>query len=490
MNLKELSQRREAVDGLKESKIVAKTAAETAAVSRAALNERVKTALKTHSNDAGETAKTAALGAGYLDTVHEMLIARENKDVDDQVADYKASLEGLSDEEIEALGGRLSDEQVAEIRASAVGDIKLGFLGEVKDAWSGVSDRAASDQNAFDQLLASFDKMEPNEHDAVAEALKTGGPEALTEFHRAREARIHADNKDEVFSRIPKLQEELEIPESPYQNLLKTGYELKSIQEDLRKLNNEGQDLVDTLKKAGLDMGAIRKDPKIQEIVGSINKIKSVEQSTKDLYIKEKDRLAKEAEHNAPKNAEEFQKRTEDLGVKYKQLNSEFGQEFLVSTEKLSTLMKKLREDNPEFQYWKTPRYVELARDSSGVSNTEMRAIERKTEQDFTAFAFDKIQKDPELVKFFENSAKRSNQYIGAVAGLEQERKGLQNLMSPKRVGWLKDDASVTAKMWGLVVDNPSFHTIDAAREGGQVSHRMVMERFGLMRGSDFKPTV
>lgn len=490
MNLNELFQKKAAAERLKDTRAQANAAAEAAAASRTTLSERIKDALKIHSKDAGKTAKTAALGAGYLDTVQEMLIARENKDVDDQVADYRASLEGLSDEDIEALGGKLSDEQVAEIRASAVGDIKLDFLGEVKDTLSGISDRAVSDQNAFDQLLSSLDEMGSSEHDAVAEALKTGGPEALAEFHRSRVDRVRVGNKDEVFSRIPKLQKELELPASPYQNLLKTGYELKSVQEDLRKLNNEGQDLVDTLKKAGFDMGAIRKDPKIQEIAGLINKIKSVEESIRDLYIKEKNRLTKETELNAPKNAEEFQKRTEDLGAKYKQLNSEFGQEFLVSTEKLSTLMKSLREDNPEFQYWKTPRYVELARDSSGVSNTEMRAIERKTEQDFTAFAFDKIQKDPELVKFFENSAKRSNQYIGAVAGLEEERKGLQNLMSPKRVGWLKDDASVTEKMWGLVVDNPAFHIIDAAREGGQASHRMIMERFGLMRGSDFKPTV
>jgi hypothetical protein len=399
-------------------------------------------------------------------------ILKEGLESDEKLSDYKAFLQDVN------------EAKRAQIKSATIEGLK---------AKRDESKTSLAQNRVSSKLNNQFDKLTDEEVSAIDAAHESGDVAALKAVNKAVEERlVAAKNVEarEVFSRIPKLQKELELPMSPYQNLLKTGYELKSIQEDLRKLNNEGQDLVDTLKKAGLDMGAIRKDPKIQEIAGSINKIKSVEQSTKDLYIKEKDRLAKEAEHNAPKNAEEFQKRTEDLGVKYKQLNSEFGQEFLVSTEKLSTLMKKLREDNPEFQYWKTPRYVELARDSSGVSNTEMRAIERKTEQDFTAFAFDKIQKDPELVKFFENSAKRSNQYIGAVAGLEEERKGLQNLMSPKRVGWLKDDASVTAKMWGLVVDNPSFHTIDAAREGGQVSHRMVMERFGLMRGSDFKPTV
>lgn len=46
------------------------------------------------------------------------------------------------------------------------------------------------DKSASEQLLSQVDEMDEGEHDQLAEALKTGGPEALKKFHSARTERI------------------------------------------------------------------------------------------------------------------------------------------------------------------------------------------------------------------------------------------------------------------------------------------------------------
>lgn len=475
------------------NELEAKKAAEAAAVeaqkqkereqkavleSRANLVNRVKASLNDRSNDAKKMAEAAVWGAGTLDTVREMLFANEGRRVDQGVATLRAG------------GSKLSDEKIAEFRSDAIAGIRTDFLDDVKDTYSKIGEQALFDEELFSTTHDAVDHMEFSDHDAIAEALKTGGPEALAKFHSARSERLQTINNKDIFSEISELELKFELPESKYKNLLKAGYELRSVQDAIRSINNEGQEYVQKLKERGLDLDTIKMDLKVQEFHDQIKKLKIIEEKNKALYLKQKaDRAAEDAK-DAPKNEEEFRLRIKDLGERYEQVSSELGQDFLSSVHKLGVLMQGLRENNPEFQYWNNPKYVELARDSSGRSNSEMLAMENKAELDFANFAFDKIQKDPELVALFEKTAKRSNRYLSAVAGLEEERKSLKNLISPKRVGWLKDDASVTEKMWKLVVDNPSFHTIDAAREGGYPSHRMVMGRFGLIRRSDFEPAI
>jgi len=449
------------------------------AEARANLASRVKASLKDRSTDAKKMAETAAWGTGTLEAVHEMLVAKENRRVDDGVATLRAG------------GVKLSDEKAEELRSNALSGIRTDFLDDVKTTYSKIGEQALFDAELFSTTRDSVDHMEASDHDAIAEALKVGGPEALAKFHSARSERLQTINNKDLFSEISELELKFDLPESKYKNLLKTGYELRSVQDEIRRINNEGQGYVQKLKESGLDLDTIKMDLKVQELHDQIKKLKILEEKNKALYLKQKADHAAEDAKDAPKNEEEFQSRIKDLGERYKLLNSKFGdQEFLTSVSKLGALMQDLRENNPEFQYWKNPTYIELARDSSGRNNSEMLAIENKTERDFADFAFDRIQKDPELVALFEKTAKGSNEYLSAIAGLEEERKGLKNLISPKRVGWLKDDASVTEKMWKLVVDNPSFHTIDAAREGASTSHRMVMGRFGLIRATDFEPTV
>ena len=204
-----------------------KDEADAAIAARANLKDRVSTALSDRLGATKKNLQDAKQTEDFVGTLQEMLVTSENAQAEKKTAEKNAEASALTAEknaEVDAgveilkeLGDEIDDTEISELRnreLQPIEDARIqsiksfedarkksvesfggGMLGEIVNASKKVGESAAKDEGLYDDVSKSVEDMDEEEHSAIVEALKTGGPEALAKFHGARTERLQKSER-------------------------------------------------------------------------------------------------------------------------------------------------------------------------------------------------------------------------------------------------------------------------------------------------------
>ena len=182
-----------------------KDEADAAIAARANLKDRVSTALSDRLGATKKNLQDAKQTEDFVGTLQEMLVTSENAQAEKKNVEINAEVDaGIA--ELKGFGEDVSDEEIAVMRAEKLEPIETarkksvesfggGMLGEIVNASKKVGESAAKDEGLYDDVSKSVEDMDEEEHSAIVEALKTGGPEALAKFHGARTERLQKSER-------------------------------------------------------------------------------------------------------------------------------------------------------------------------------------------------------------------------------------------------------------------------------------------------------
>jgi hypothetical protein len=427
-------------------------------------------------------------------TLQEMLQTKEiadaqkavvaaNKEVDEGLLKLRDLGEDVPSEE-EAQMREEKIQPILQNKEAGLNTISESFFSDIAGAADKITNDLDSERDVIQNILKESSGYSSDDHTRLAEALKTGGLEALHQFHSGREA---AKNKEVLEINLKESDLIIEIPDSKYAKLFAYGYKLRNIQIESNALAYKGNELARSLREKGLDKDALMSNPKIIEIAAQLNKMKRSISELQDLHSAEKSRLSAEAKKQAPRNEQEFSSRVQDLEKKYNALDAGSNLNIVLETERL---LSNLRKNNARFNVQQDEEYVRISQDSSGRNNSLMQKMKKETDDAFVSFVENEFKKDSKNAELLERFGRVVMKHRFAVLELEQEKKEMINFVlttSPDFLPWVKaGDREVHQKMWNLVQNNSNLKSWDVGYFDPSI--KILAKKFGAAEITDFEP--